>query len=188
MKIYMMVGLSGSGKSTIAKKISEEKNIPYLNADKIFSLLHRDKWTFTKNKKIASISIINILKQRDTSIYEADFTTMKNRSAFTKIMREYDPNAEFVAVCADVPAIIADQRFLERENIDPDLYNVASGDFGTVEEITSEEGFSSVVKISNDTDLAAFLNTIPLNNENNEISLEEILFTIKMVIKRYGYK
>lgn len=188
MKIYMMVGLTGSGKSTIAKKISEEKNIPYINGDTIFRLLHRAKCPFRKNAEISWKTAFFVLKMFDVSIFESNFVKASSRKYFIDHIRKDVPDVEFVAVCIDVPASIADQRFLEREKIDPDLYNVASGDFGTLEEITPEEGFSSVVKISNDADLKTFLDTISANDKDDEISFEEILFIIKMVIKRYGYK
>lgn len=73
MKIYMLVGVSGSGKSTWAKTQVEEKGGTIISRDDIrFSLLERDSGYFDKEKEVYKIFIYKInqaIKENKSDIY-----------------------------------------------------------------------------------------------------------------------
>ena len=86
-KLYMLVGISGSGKSTIAKDLSQTLSAEIFSSDAIRFELYGDESIQNNPNKIFSIlhrRIKEKLKQGGSAIYDATNLSMKRRIAFLK--------------------------------------------------------------------------------------------------------
>jgi predicted kinase len=93
--LYIMCGLGFSGKSTLAKKISEYKNIPLVSQDAIYfekekeldpTLSSDEEWKLIWN--IAIERIVKNLKEGRSVVYDSTNTRREHRDRFRKIASE----------------------------------------------------------------------------------------------------
>lgn len=93
-KLYVMVGLSGSGKSTIAKEIAEtEENTIIVSSDAIREELTGKVEDQSKNEEVFKIfhkRIREELENKHNVVADATNITMKSRRAILSNVRSLD--------------------------------------------------------------------------------------------------
>jgi len=111
-KIIMMVGLMGSGKSTIAKKLAEAESATLLSSDNI-----RSEFPGISNEatfKLLFERAKQELKNEKSIIIDATNTTMKSRRGALTLFRSF--NAHKVAFLVMTPYEECINRLVKREN------------------------------------------------------------------------
>ena len=89
--LIMMIGISGSGKSTKAEELSEFYNAIIYSSDQLREELYDDVNDQTHNQELFSElhkRIINDLNNNKSVIYDATNLSLKNRINFFKLMKE----------------------------------------------------------------------------------------------------
>jgi len=153
-KIYMMIGIQGSGKSTISNKMKNKYNIPIISSDalrnempdleesKVFPTLYKRCSEIVKNDGSLIFDATNIT--RGARVHFMD--ELKNNGVdFSKvemIAYYFIPNREVSIERVKVRNKIKGERFLPIEVID----NFIS----RFEEPTLDEGFNEIIKIDVD--------------------------------------
>lgn len=97
-KLYMMIGLPGSGKSTVARKLSERENAVIVSSDDIRKELFGNDENQSNNKKVFKIveeRIKENLKQRNV-IYDATNINYKKRMLFLQKIKDVEKIAFLV--------------------------------------------------------------------------------------------
>lgn len=114
--LYIMCGLGFSGKSTLAKKIAEYKNIELVSQDAIYfekekeldpNLTSDEEWELIWN--ISIDRIIEKLKEGKSVVYDSTNTKKEHRDRFRKIALENE--AKVVVVYLQTP----DKLLIERQ-------------------------------------------------------------------------
>lgn len=115
--IYIMVGVPGVGKSTIAKEISEKMNIPIVSRDEIrFSLVKDKNSYFSKEKLVYKIFIdtINktILEKDSDVIVDATHISKASRNKlFNCLSEETKKVSDFTAI-----VVLSDLESIKKRN------------------------------------------------------------------------
>lgn len=100
-EFIMMVGLPGSGKSTIAERMAEEKNTIILSSDQLRKELFGDENSQENNEKVFAIlhrEIKNNLKAGNNVIMDSTNISSKRRRAFLRELK----NISCKKICAVV--------------------------------------------------------------------------------------
>ena len=115
VRIHMLVGIPASGKTTYARKLSKELNIPIVSSDEM-----RNKHTDTKESDIWPLifetCINNVLNNQDF-IYDATNITPKVRNNFKDKIKEYSNDFEIGTYYFDVDPKICYDRAVKRNNM-----------------------------------------------------------------------
>lgn len=101
MRFIMMIGLPGSGKSTMAEKIAEQENAVILSSDKIREELYGNEATQGEPEKVFALMhqrTKEALKQGKNVIYDATNVTAKNRRGIMQELKGFDIEKEAVIV------------------------------------------------------------------------------------------
>ncbi len=120
--LYLCVGISGSGKSTFAKKFCQENSVVYLSSDENRAKLGKGEedqsvsaQAFTMLRK----DVESNLKKGQSCLVDATSTNPKSRAEFIAIGRK--SLATIVAYCFDTPLGEAKKRNKTRERKVPDF-------------------------------------------------------------------
>ena len=103
-KMFMMIGLPASGKSTLAEQISKSEDAEIVSSDNIRKELYGDENIQGDNNKVFRIlqeRIINGLKNNKNMIYDATNISYKTRMAFLQRLNKLD--VEKIAVMVATP-------------------------------------------------------------------------------------
>lgn len=119
--LYILCGLGFSGKSTLAKKISESKNAVLVSQDAIYfekekelypNLDDEEGWELIR--KIAFERVAENLKEGKSVVYDDTNTRYEHRDALRKIALEN--NTESTVVFVDTPeAILVERQIKNKE-------------------------------------------------------------------------
>lgn len=115
--IYIMVGVPGVGKSTVAKEMSESMNIPIVSRDEIrFSLVDDADDYFSKEKLVYKtfIDTINktILEKDSDVIVDATHISKASRNKlFNYLSKETKDKSDFTAI-----VVLSDLNSIKRRN------------------------------------------------------------------------
>lgn len=103
-KLYMMIGLPASGKSTLAEEISKSEDAEIVSSDNIRKELYGNENIQGDNNKVFRIlqeRIINGLKNNKNMIYDATNISYKTRMAFLQRLNKLD--VEKIAIMVATP-------------------------------------------------------------------------------------
>lgn len=140
--MYMMIGLPGSGKSTIANEIGKELGIPVVSSDEVRKEVTGSEEDFSKDGYIWGEVIPNKLKSallKGDVIFDATNLRVRDRNKTKKaIGLEY----EYQAIYVDVPLETCIERQESRDRKVPperieEMYNEMVAP-------TAKEGFNNV--------------------------------------------
>lgn len=145
----VMVGLPGSGKSTISNKIKNKYNCTYLSSDKIREELYGDENCQDNPSKVFSIMnsrFIESCKNNKITIYDA---TNLNRKRRTELLNSIPSNVYRVAVIvwSSIETCI-DRDSLRNRTVGKKVIDKMVRRFETPTEI---EGFNGVIIVNNGT-------------------------------------
>lgn len=91
MNIYMMIGYSGCGKTTYAKRLAEEKNADIFCADEIAKQNHRLGMTFRQNVDALEKTKFDIIYKgiinNKNIVLDGNFLSVKSRKSVISIIR-----------------------------------------------------------------------------------------------------
>lgn len=121
--VFWMIGLSGSGKSTIAKEYAKQYNATILSSDKIREELYGDENIQGDNNEVFSLlhtRAYNYLRNGISVVYDATNLTRKNRAHFFKFLRDKCVPVKHYAVVMCKSYNLCVQDNLNREKVVPD--------------------------------------------------------------------
>lgn len=147
MKVIMMIGLPGSGKSTIAKKMlkKDERSI-ILSRDDIRNMMHGGNYKYTIEKealiKVSLLSLIDVCMQYNSVvIIDETNITKKHRnyikSVCTFAALKHNCEVEFMGVYAKTPVDVCKER--RCADIKNDWSTIIDNMVGVWEEPTKDE-------------------------------------------------
>ena len=117
-RLYMLIGIPGSGKSTWAKKISEQNGACWISRDAIrFSMLKEDDDYFAYEDTVIDTFIADIQNaiEDNTPVIIADATHLTQKSRNQVLERLSLKGTPVVYVYFDVPLTVALERNEKRE-------------------------------------------------------------------------
>ncbi len=104
--VVAMVGLVGSGKSSIAKELANLIGANIIRGDEIRIFLRKEKEQYKNTSKIGANIAIEILGRRGSVILDSDFIDSKKRTVIAKIARKFRARLVFIRTYADFDAMI----------------------------------------------------------------------------------
>ena len=110
MKLFVMIGISGSGKSTYAIKLAKEYNATIVSTDSIRQELFGSEDNQTNNKLVFTTAfnrIKTLLNNKQNVIFDATNVTNKSRINLKKQLALMWENIETIAVIINTPFEIA---------------------------------------------------------------------------------
>lgn len=138
MKVFIMVGVPGSGKSTIAKEISKKYNAKILSSDKIREKLFGSEDCQENGYLVFSTLYCmarESLEKGENIIIDATNINRKARKEVFSKLKEF--NFEKIAVVKEVPIEVAKKRNKSRDRVVPD--EVIENFYARYEKPTKEE-------------------------------------------------
>lgn len=149
--IHMLVGIPGSGKTTYAKKLTKELNIPVVSSDEIRNL-NPD----TKEEQIWPLiykACIDYIKNGQDFIYDATNITPNTRKRFKERLLESVDNFQIGTYYFDTDPLVCQQRAIKRNTMAGERYmppDVVLSYGSKVIAPSEEEGFIFRKVIKND--------------------------------------
>ena len=144
--LYWMIGISGSGKSTIAEKLSKEKNAYIISSDKIREELYGDENIQGDPQEVFKRVHSRILTYLSTGfdvIYDATNISFKNRKKLFKLLKDKYINARNIAVVMTTPLNICINNNNSRARVVPE--NVIMKQYKSFNIPFFEEGFDEII-------------------------------------------
>lgn len=120
-KLFLMIGLPASGKSTLAEQISKSEDAEIVSSDNIRKELYGDENIQGDNNKVFRIvqeRIINGLKNNKNMIYDATNISYKTRIAFLQRLNKLE--VEKIAIMVATPYVDCLIRNAQRERKVPE--------------------------------------------------------------------
>ena len=123
MAFFMLVGISGSGKSTFAKEIKylgelEGENVEIFSSDEIRKELYGDASIQKDHEKVFRIlhsRVKEALSQGKTAIYDACNLSAKRRRAFLQEIQKYKTPKYCVVIASDYNSCVKNQEKRDRK-------------------------------------------------------------------------
>ena len=149
-KVYMMIGIQGSGKSTYSKELSLKLNIPIVSTDRIRldnpTMPEEEVWT-----NVYSMCA-NYLKSGSDIVFDATNITPNVRNRFKDNLAKYDVKYDLIGIYLNTDIEICYKRVVDRNErkmehyLPPEVvYNYASNFIPP----SKEEGFIEIIEIKN---------------------------------------
>lgn len=98
-RLYLMCGLSGSGKTTFAKSFAEENDLLYLNPDKFYELYNGDERRHYHEFEIwmALFRALHMAEQDGVSVvFDTNSPTIVNRSQILDWFPDFEPHLIYI--------------------------------------------------------------------------------------------
>lgn len=154
--VYMMIGVPGSGKSTIANEIGRELGIPVVSSDGVRKEVTGSEEDSSKDDyvwgKVIPNKIKNALKEGDV-VFDATNLKVRYRNKLKKIV---GLTHEYQAVYVDTPLDVCIERQGNRDRKVPP--EIIKGMHEKMVVPTEEEKFSKIFIINNATDFLELIN------------------------------
>ncbi len=144
--LAVMVGISGSGKSTFSNGLKTSLNAELVETDAIRVELTGNAEDQTQNARVFGVArrrIDNILSQGINAVIDATSVSVRDRKDWIDIAKQN--NAEVRAYFVDTPVDVAKQRNRKRERKVPE--DVIDRQASRLQPPTKSEGFDLVVVI-----------------------------------------
>src|SRR3989338_4704508 len=104
--IVAMIGLVGSGKSSIARELAGLIGANVIEGDGIRVLLRKEGEGYERTRKIAENISFGILKRGGNVIFDSDFVDAKKREILAKKARQFKTRLVFVCTYCDLDIMI----------------------------------------------------------------------------------
>ena len=121
-KLYVMIGVSGSGKSTIAKDMGNKHNYRVISTDAIRKELFGSEEVQEKGDLVfqtAYLRIAQSLISGTSVIFDATNTTHRARKELKKKIKVDWNNVTLTAIVVETPLTIAIERNSKRDRVVP---------------------------------------------------------------------
>lgn len=99
--VVAMVGLVGSGKSSVAKEIAQNIGATILEGDEVRIELRKQGGDYAKTRKIVEDTMIEIIKQGGSVILDSDHIDQKKRASVRKKLQKTGAHLIFIRTYAD---------------------------------------------------------------------------------------
>lgn len=100
--LYMMCGLSGSGKTTFAKAFASEHNLRYINPDRFYEILNGDECNHYNEFEVwmAIFRALHMAEQdKVNTIFDTNALTVVDRTQILNWFPDFEPI--LIYICAD---------------------------------------------------------------------------------------
>lgn len=124
--IVAMIGLVGSGKTTIAKELAEQIGANVIEADAIRVAIRQTGASYEKARKIAEDVALEIIKQDGNVILDSDFIDANKRASIREKARKVGVRLVFIRTYCDFDVAIGRILSAEYENKPEDFFGGAS--------------------------------------------------------------
>lgn len=204
---YWMIGISGSGKSSVAKQIAEEKNAIILSSDSIRKELYGDE-----NIQGDPFEVFNVLHKRAIDslkmgfsvVYDATNLSLKNRVKFFNLLKSKGIKAEHHAIIMSKSVNMCIEDNKKRDRVVPEHVirkQAKQFDMPFFEEgfktitITGWKNFDGVfedderygsVSIISHTEIIMKMDQFYQNNPHHELTLGEHCYKVSEIIKEFS--
>lgn len=186
-KFYMLVGLPGSGKSTIAKSLALEKDTKIFSSDELRKELWGNENTQGDNNELFNElhnRIIKSLKSNENCVYDATNINSKKRTQFLNTIKDIDCKKICIIVATDINVCL--QRNNSRERKAP--YEVIKKMYTSFQTPQYREGWDNITIYrtrdeNNDYDIYKFIDYLEAQNHDNPHHLLTIGGHIQAVTK-----
>ena len=123
MAFFMLVGISGSGKSTFAEKIKhwgelEKEDVEIFSSDEIRKELYGDASIQKDHEKVFRIlhkRVKEALSQGKTAVYDACNLSAKRRKAFLQEIQKYKTPKSCIVIASDYDSCVENQKKRDRK-------------------------------------------------------------------------
>lgn len=123
MAFFMLVGISGSGKSTFAEKIKhwgelEKEDVEIFSSDEIRKELYGDASIQKDHEKVFRIlhkRVKEALSQGKTAVYDACNLSAKRRMAFLQEIKKYKTSKSCIVITSDYNSCVENQKKRDRK-------------------------------------------------------------------------
>lgn len=123
MAFFMLVGISGSGKSTFAEKIKhwgelEKEDVEIFSSDEIRKELYGDASIQKDHEKVFRIlhkRVKEALSQGKTAVYDACNLSAKRRRAFLQEIKKYKTSKSCIVITSDYDSCVKNQKKRDRK-------------------------------------------------------------------------
>ena len=146
VKLYWMIGISGSGKSTMAEKIAKEENAYIIASDKIRKELYGDEKTQGNPEEVFNTvydRIINYLKLGKNVVFDATNISLKHRHELFKNLKQNYINPKNIAVVLTTPISVCYGQNILRGRVVPE--HVIERQYHNFNIPFFEEGFDEII-------------------------------------------
>lgn len=150
VRVHMMVGIPGSGKSTYARQLSQEKGYKVVSTD-VIRMVHPD-WEEPLIWPEVYRLTAEYLKNGTDVIFDATNITPKVRNRFKDEVSKYFNEFEVAAYYFDTLPVICAKRVEMRNKMANELYLPVEVVFSYGEKIvkpTLDEGFIEIINVNN---------------------------------------
>ena len=103
--VIAMIGLVGSGKSTVASMIAKQLPATIISGDTIRILLRNKKEKYEKTRAIAENVMMYVLEQNGNVVLDSDFIDPKKRASLREKVRKVNGKLVFVRTYADIDVV-----------------------------------------------------------------------------------
>lgn len=144
-KLYLMIGLPGSGKTTIAKELERLTNALYICPDDIRQEICGDANDQSKNSEVWETAYKRLelyLSHDDTVIFDDTNVTVERRA---EVLSHTDSDTECIAIFVNSPYHVCVERNNKRDRKVPE--DVIKRMMNKLQKPYKREGFESVVVI-----------------------------------------
>ena len=147
--LYMMVGISGSGKSMVTSKFAQMIGCEVISTDDKRAEWYGDAEDQTHNKELfmrVENLVTELLNQHKDVILDATNISVKSRRRFVMTAKKCKSNV--IAVVVHTPIEIAKERNFQRDRKVPEF--VIDRQYHNFQMPTKEEGFDMVIVVDNE--------------------------------------
>lgn len=146
IKLYITVGIPGSGKSTYSKEFARENNIKYLSSDELrakFGTGEEDQSVTSKVFSYIKTEIDRSLKDKESVLIDSTAISKKNRRDFIDIAKKYD-YVDVIALVFWIEKEVAKSRNKQRIRNVPEF--VIDRMYKNFEMPSKNEGFDKIIR------------------------------------------
>lgn len=147
--LYMMCGISGSGKSTVTSKFAQMIGCEVISTDEKRAEWYGNEEDQTHNKELfmrIENMVTDLLNKNENVILDATNISTKSRRRFIMTAKRCKSNV--VAVVVHTPIEIAKARNFQRDRKVPEY--VIDRQYNNFQMPTKEEGFDMVIVVDNE--------------------------------------
>lgn len=179
-KLYWMIGISGSGKSTMAEKIAKEENAYIIASDKIRKELYGDQNIQGNPQEVFNtiyIKIFDYLRIGKNVVFDATNISLKKRQILFKFLKKHYITPKNIAVVMTTPINICHAQNNSRGRVVPQ--NVIEKQYRHFNIPFFEEGFDEIILdgwFDNKPITKEDINTYNKFNYKNLLSILDIMF------------
>ena len=140
--VVAMIGLVGSGKSSVAKKLAEHIGATVISGDEIRIELRKQGEQYEQARVIAENTMIEVMRRDSNVILDSDFIDEKKRASIREKARKFGFQLVFVSTYTDLDVQIGRIITADYKNAVNDFFGSASSEWQG-----SDQSKGAVVKL-----------------------------------------